>query len=369
MMNILRLTDFPTKSIVENRGYEIEKYGLGITHIIPLSREFINLKHRISVLAGGGLRGPDHEIVNSIDVYRTKLSMKFYYLLMGPAVLFNMKRIEKNTGTIDVIHAHNPRFTYGYSLLKKIAKKPFVATIHGTFQYNNIEKRVFLRMMKNSVDHFIAINMPSVKILESLGVEGDRISLIPTGVDTTVFKRVREKKKMVLYAGRLVDWKNVDTVINIANILKSTHPEVKFYIVGRGDDEKRIREKVSRLGLESVVFVNNVNYNDMPVFYSRASVFVAPHRYDSFGKTMLEALACETPIVGTGFDVPDDVKKCGVFFDEPDDADGMAEAISTFVDDEKMRKKTGCLGRETVVKNYTWSTCALKTLEVYKRVI
>lgn len=365
-MNVLRLTDFPTNDAVLKHSDEIDKYGLGLTHILPLSVELINAGHKVNVLAGGGMRHPRYEIISGINVYRTKLPMKLYYLSMGAAFFLNIRRIEKEQGKVDIVHSHNPRFTYGYCFLKRAAKVPFVATIHGTFKYDSLEKNFFLKLMVSRVDHFIAINSLSFDILKQFGLDNDRISLIPTGVDLDKFKLSGRKDKIVLYSGRLVEWKNVRIVIDVAERLSKTHPDVMFHIVGRGPLEQNLRKSVSEKMLNNVIFFNSVRFEDMPKYYSQASVLLSPHRYDSFGKTVIEALACETPVVGTDFDVPVDVKQCGVFFKDPDDVDGMAEAVMMLIDDEKKRMRLGRAGRVVVEKNYSWIKCAERNIDVYE---
>lgn len=368
-MNILRLADFPSKKVFQNRSFEIEKYGHGITHVFPLSEELIDIGNTISVLAGKGIRYPRYENIYGINVYRTVLSMKPYYLAFGPAVLFNIKKIESMTGRVDIIHGHNPPLTYGYTFVKGFVKKPFVATVHGSFFYDLLESSIFLKMMVSRVDHFIAINAPSVNILKKLGVENEKISLIPTGVDTNIFRKIRETEKIVLYAGRLVDWKNVDVVIDIANAVKCTHPEVKFYIVGRGANEQTLKKRVKKLGLKNVFFVKNVSYERMPEYYSRASVLIAPHKFDSFGKVVLEALACETPVVATDFDVPSDIKRCGIFVRNPEDVWSMTQAVLEIVENVDVRKRLGRRGRRVVEKSYTWKKCAERNMDVYRMVV
>lgn len=365
-MNILRLTDFPTNDIVQKHSYDIDKYGLGLTHILPLSVELINAGHKINVLAGGGARYPRYENIFGINVYRTRLPMKLYYISMGAAVFLNMRGIEKEQGKVDIVHSHNPRFTYGYCFLKRAAKVPFVATIHGTFKYDFLEKNFFLKIMASKVDHFIAINSLSFEILKQFGVGDDKISLIPTGVDLEKFKMNGRKKKIVLYSGRLVEWKNVNIVIDVAERFKKTHPDVMFHIVGRGPLEQNLRKSVSKKKLNNVIFFNSVRFEDMPKYYYRASVLLSPHRYDSFGKTVIEALACETPVVGTDFDVPADVKQCGVFFKDPNDVYGMTDAVRMLLDDDKKRMSMGRMGRAVVEKNYSWKKCAERNVEVYE---
>lgn len=369
-MNILRLTDFPAKEVLENKQHEIHIYGLGITHIYPLSMELMKLGHNVQVLSGGAWTAPSRETVNGMKVYRTHIPRKPYYLPFGLAALANFRKIEAENGRIDVVHAHNPWCAFGYSYLKPLFPDvPLVVTIHGMFQYDRFESILLKHLVKNA-DHFIAINLPSFELMIKLGVSENNISLITTGVDTDNFKKCRTSENIILYAGRLVEWKNVETLIRAASRLKDTHPELKYYLAGDGDHRDHLKRMVEELGLKDrFIFSRGVRFDRMPEVYSKALVTVAPHKFDSFGKTVLESLACETPVVGTSSDIPPDISGCGIFIEDPGDDSAFAEAISKFVEDKDLRSRLGKMGRGTVENNYTWKKCAERNVEVYKKII
>lgn len=369
-MNILRLADFPSKEVLQNKQHEIHIYGLGITHIYPLSAELLKMGHSVRILSGGAWTSPSREEVDGIHVFRTHIPRKPYYLPFGMGVLANFGMIEKEYGRIDVVHAHNPWCAFGYSYLKSLFPKvPLVVTIHGMFKYGGAEL-IFLKNLIKHTDHFIAINLPSFQLMKKLGVDEKNISLIPTGVDTDIFRKCCNSENIILYAGRLVNWKNVETLIKAAYELKDTHPELKYYIVGDGEHRDFLVNMVSEYGLSSrFIFLGGVRFDEMPQIYSKALVTVAPHIYDSFGKTVLESLACETPVVGTASDIPPDISQCGTFIENPKDEVAFAEAIRELVENEDYRRRIGKKGRDVVQNNYTWRKCAERNVGVYEKLV
>ncbi len=369
-MNILRLTDFPSKEVLQNKQHEIHIYGLGITHIYPLSVELLKMGHSVRILSGGAWTSPSREEVDGIHVFRTHIPRKPYYLPFGMGVLANFGMIEEECGRVDVVHAHNPWCAFGYSYLKSLFPKvPFVVTIHGMFKYDRAEL-IFLKNLIKHTDHFIAINLPSMQLMKKLGVDENNISLIPTGVDTDIFRKCCNSENIILYAGRLVDWKNVETLIKAAYELKDTHPELKYHIVGDGEYRDFLVNMVSEYGMrERFIFSGGVRFDKMPQIYSKALVTVAPHIYDSFGKTVLESLACETPVVGTASDIPPDIKQCGTFIENPKDEVAFAEAIRELVENDDYRRMVGKKGRDVVQNNYTWRKCAERNVGVYEKIM
>ncbi len=308
--------------------------------------------------------------MDGIHVFRTHIPRKPYYLPFGMGVLANFGNIEKEYGRVDVVHAHNPWCAFGYSYLKSLFPDvPLVVTIHGMFKYDRAEL-IFLKNLIKHTDHFIAINLPSMQLMEKLGVEDKKISLIPTGVDTDIFRKCCESENIILYAGRLVKWKNVETLIKAAYRLKDIHPELKYCIAGDGEHRDFLVNLVSEYGLSGrFMFSGGVRFDKMPEIYSKALVTVAPHIYDSFGKTVLESLACETPVVGTASDIPPDIKQCGTFIENPKDEVAFAEAIRELVENEDYRRRIGKKGRDVVQNNYTWRRCAERNVGVYEKIM
>jgi glycosyltransferase involved in cell wall biosynthesis len=105
-------------------------------------------------------------------------------------------------------------------------------------------------------------------------------------------------------------------------------------------------------------------------FYSRANVFVAPSVWDEpLGLVILEAMACETPVVVT--------RKGGIplavkdgqngFFIKPRNSQDMAEKINKLFDNEPLRLKMGKRAREIAVKKFSWEMIARRFENIYDK--
>ena len=119
--------------------------------------------------------------------------------------------------------------------------------------------------------------------------------------------------------------------------------------------------------------------------YSHASVFCCPSIYEPFGIINLEAMACGTPVVGSGVGgIPEvvvdgetgfivDVALADVPPHDPVDPDGfargLAEGINRLAGDPELARQMGEAGRKRVVEHYSWRSIAKQTLDLYKTLV
>ena len=119
--------------------------------------------------------------------------------------------------------------------------------------------------------------------------------------------------------------------------------------------------------LEGVIFVGEVQDELMPHFYSGADVFVSPSLYEGFGLPLIEALACETPVVTINTSsVGEVLGDAGLIVDivRPD---SLAMAIYKVLSDEDLRNSLVKKGMVRV-KRFSWEETVNRTLEVYDEV-
>ena len=134
------------------------------------------------------------------------------------------------------------------------------------------------------------------------------------------------------------------------------------------------RKMVVDLGLtKNVEFHGFIPEEKIVEYYNRSSIFVLPSissLQEGFGIVVLEAMACETPVISTEIvGVAADVKKSnsGIIV-PPKDANQLAEAIIKILNDENP-EIMGINGRKLVKEKYTWSGIALNTEKIYNKLI
>ena len=145
--------------------------------------------------------------------------------------------------------------------------------------------------------------------LARLGVPGQRISVIPCGVNTSAFRpdgpaARRSPAPRLLVAGRLVKRKGLETVVRALPDV----PGAELVVAGgppparlRGDPEyRRISRLAAELGVaDRVSFRGRVGRGDMPALMRSADLVVSVPWYEPFGMVPLEAMACGVPVVAS----------------------------------------------------------------------
>ena len=87
---------------------------------------------------------------------------------------------------------------------------------------------------------------------------------------------------------------------------------------------------------------------------NQSRIFIYPSREEPFGLSIIEAMACEVPVISTNVYGPSEIITNGVdgLAVDPDDVDALTKAISTLLDDEELRKQIGIQGRKMVEERF-----------------
>lgn len=193
-----------------------------------------------------------------------------------------------------------------------------------------------------------------VKVLPP-GVERpEKIAPLPEGISNMILEPGCRK---LLFAGKLVSWKNVDRLINVLGIIKRENPSVLLLIVGDGPCMEALIKQVSVMGLEdSVVFCGYVPAEKVFSYYSVSDIFVLLEQNASFGLSLIEANSVGLPVMAFEGGGPSDIIEEGNngFLLPTDITDEeIAERILTFLEDEdKMNSMRN--NAVSVANEYTW---------------
>lgn len=136
-------------------------------------------------------------------------------------------------------------------------------------------------------------------------------------------------------------------------------------LVGRPDEsEGGVRELVRRLGIDDrVVFTGFTSDSDLVALYGAAAALVHPSLYEGFGFTILEAMACGTPVIAVkSGSVPEVTGNAGILVDGSDQ--DLFGAIMTLLDDNELRIRLRLAGLDRA-KSFSWEKTARATLAVY----
>jgi len=175
--------------------------------------------------------------------------------------------------------------------------------------------------------------------------------------------RPPESETTLLFVGRLVSVKGVDVALRA---LSELDPAYTLTICGDGDEREALQTLARRLGVDDrVIFKGWVDHDEIAEYARRASLQLAPSRYEPFGIVALEAIAAGCPVVASDTGgLPEAVGRCGILV-PPEDPEALARGIERAVErrDELLRY------REAHLEEFDIDTIADQYLNVFRRVL
>jgi glycosyltransferase involved in cell wall biosynthesis len=291
----------------------------------------------------------------------------------------------------DVVHAH-----FWMSGLASVAAAgaraiPIVQTFHalgsvkrrhqGAADTSPPQRIELERALCRNVAHVVATCTDEVFELRRLGLPGDRVSVVPCGVDTSVFTprgpvAPRSGRPRLLVLGRLVERKGQDDAVRALAAV----PDAELVVVGGppadaldADPEvRRLRAIAASTGVaDRLVFTGSVAREDVPAWVRSADVVLAVPWYEPFGITPLEAMACGRPVVATAVGGLVDSVVDGVTGDlvPPRDPAALGRALVALLADDERRAAYGAAGVKRARSRYRWSRVVADTAAVYRQVV
>lgn len=225
------------------------------------------------------------------------------------------------------------------------------------------------RQIAARCDRVVAVSDALREQLSREGCSADRIAVIPMGTDLQrVFVpdgSLRASAEL-LFVGRLVSGKGVDTLLHAMPGILQRHPEVRLTIVGKGPARAPLETLARQLAVDAyVTFVGAVAHDMLPAHYRRAALLVVPSREEGFGLVAVEALGCGCPVAASDLPALRNVLldgNGGAFF-RPDDPSDLMETVFRLLEDAPYRTALAEAGRQSACQRYDWQAVARRYAE------
>jgi glycosyltransferase involved in cell wall biosynthesis len=312
------------------------------------------------------------ETVEGVEIHRTGGAFLFNY-----TAFFGLRRWVKRH-RIDVVIDDSNKIPF---LLPWISPVPVVARFHhlfgrAIFRETNPLAALYVYLFEGLI-RFVYRGVPVITVSPSTQAELEAkglgpISLAYNGVSRALYHELPDIVRepfLVFHVGRLMRYKNVETLLRAFALLRKDFPLARLVVGGDGNDRARLEKIAAELRLgESVEFRGFLTPLEMIRLYNEAAVFVNPSLKEGWGLTSIEANACGAPVVAA--DSPglrDSVRhgETGLLV-PPLDPAAFAAAITSILGNPETaaRLRTGALEWAAV---HDWERTCEVTREVLSR--
>ena len=382
-------------------------YSLGNKHCykfyeggwhVKLSKQILKISNDYNIECWGMEKTINKPISFENEGITCRIFPSQYFKFLGELSIPLLKELNRTTKHQNVIiHLHGV-FNYTTFLVSLLFKNvPIIVQQHGDksslqgFHENLKENKIkaaayfllyllkqewfFERMALKNVDYFFVLNEDARTYLSSI-VGLEKVEKLSMGVDFDLFKKMdktkaRENlgleanKKYVLFVGAFVRLKGLDYLLQAFPMVLREHPDSILLLVGDGYYKGNLEMLAKKLGIEkNVIFFPWVENWKLPLYYNAADVTVLPSLSEGLGLVGIEALACETPFIGSKVGgIPDIIKnfRAGALV-PPKNPEAIASAITSIFKGNKNFK----VDQENARRYYSWESIVKRTVEVYE---
>ncbi|MGD2134280.1 MAG: glycosyltransferase family 4 protein [Maricaulaceae bacterium] len=284
----------------------------------------------------------------------------------------------------DVVHDNQGLF----SPLTRLGV-PAVATLHHPITIDlefalAAEQRFLYRLLLRRWHSFLSTQARTARALPALvtvsnaskqravadfGIDPQRISVSPNGVDHDVFF---ERTDAPRAPGLIVSTVSADTpmkglvvLVRAMRQVVERHPSARLHIVGdlRDGPAKRAIDELSLQ--DNIVFGGRLSQPDLAALYARAAVVVSPSLFEGFGLPAAEAMACGAPVVVTdGGALPEVAGDAGLVA-PAGDHEALGEAICALLADPERARALGVRAAERARERFSWRAHAVALTAAY----
>jgi glycosyltransferase involved in cell wall biosynthesis len=258
-----------------------------------------------------------------------------------------------------------------------------VCTLHGgdIFGLKGGLMTQLQRLVLRRCDRVNVVSSAVAAAVAALGVEQQRIAVIPMGVDLrdrfTPGEAVRAQKS-ILYVGRFAEKKGLAYLIDALPLVLQKHSDARLTIVGHGPLEAVLRARIAGLGLSKAVTILGALANsELPAIYQRHEIVVFPSIVDNrgdtegFGLVMVEAMGCGCAVIASDLPAIHDSiidGETGLLAPQQDPA-ALAGRITELLDDPALLRRLAAQGRAHVCSRFDWEMTAQKYAQVFQYLV
>jgi glycosyltransferase involved in cell wall biosynthesis len=278
----------------------------------------------------------------------------------------------------DLVHAHYAS-PAGEAVRRARPGVPTVVSAHGGDVLATAEDSAAGRAAVRRAFRAAALVLANSRIIEArcaaLGAAHTRVVHLGTDLPASSTPAARAQRRAgeppaLVTVGHLVARKRHGDVLRAMWLLRDSHPDLRWVVVGDGPERGRLERQAAELGLDGRVEFRGALGHDEAMATARAgSAFVLPSVDEAFGVAYIEAMAGCVPAIGCrGEGGPEEIASLGggLLLVPPGDPEALATELRGLLDEPRWLRDLGDAARATVAAHFTWAGCGRATVEAYE---
>lgn len=386
--------------------------GGQVVFVLELAKRFARLGYKVDLVTRRFGKQPEFDRINpNLKVWRIPFGGRDFirkedmHGLLRDFVTNFLAEVNRRGLRYDVVNSHYWDAGWAGQRIAEELRIPHVHTPHSLgswkrkdmkgagrdgekiYRFSERIEKEFL--IYRNCDHIIATTEQQVDLIRSdYGIPVSHVTMIPPGIDEQRFTpappdRIAEVRGRLGFAatdvycvGRAAMNKGIDLLIASLPALRRLVPKACLQLaVGAGSDRDRERVEewkklASGLGLSRQIrWMGYVADAEMPDHYRAAGVFALSSRYEPFGMTAIEAMACGTPTVVTVHGGLHDAIDFGqhALFADPKRPEEYAAMLALPMRYPRLRERLSVEGARFARRQFGWTGIARRTLALFER--
>ena len=297
------------------------------------------------------------------------------------AAAWRLSRVVKQLKP-DIVHAHDPHGVAMASIALSMSTQPRTPRLVASRRVDfHMRQSALSRWKYRQVECFICASDAIRQIVVSDGIPRNRTVTVHEGIDlgrVAAAPRAELHKELWLphdaplvgNVAALVPHKGQRHLVDAAGLVLPKQPDARFIIAGEGELRPQLEHQIRQHHLEKHVILAGFR-SDILSLHKAFDIFVMSSVTEGLGTSILDAMACGKPVVGTtAGGIPEVVAdgETGLLV-PPRDPRAMADAITRLLSDHELRGRMGATGLARVLQCFSAEIMVRKTLEVYERLV
>jgi glycosyltransferase involved in cell wall biosynthesis len=236
----------------------------------------------------------------------------------------------------------------------------------------------FLTMQEKVVqqlNHIVTVSQQSQQdIAQAFGRPVEKITLIPNGIDTEIFKPLpdveRKRWQLITTASSDQPLKGLSVLLNALAQLRAEFPLLHLLVIGKLKPDGITEKELHALQLaECVEFKTGISTEQLVREYAESKLAIVPSLYEGFGLPAGEALACGVPLICSDGGALPEVVGNAAFMVKAGDVAELVNALRTLLLNEAMCEQLSIAGREHSLQHLSWQVVGEQLSDYYRSIL